>query len=85
MFWQLLQPPATTLPIFWGHGVDDPLVPLSIGKLSKEVLGGAGVKETKESGEPGLFFKEYPGLAHSVDMRGINDWANWLKKVIPPL
>lgn len=65
--------------------MDDPLVPLSIGKLSKEELEKVGVKEAKGSGEPGIFFEEYPGLGHSVDMRGINDWANWLEKVIPPL
>jgi predicted esterase len=72
------------VPIFWGHGVNDPLVPLPIGRLSKEELKNAGVKEAKESGEPGIFFKEYPGLAHSVDVGEIKDWANWLKKVIPP-
>lgn len=72
------------MPIFWGHGVNDPLVPLSIGKLSKEELEKVGVKEAKEPGEPGIFFKEYPDLAHSADIREINDWAKWLEKVIPP-
>lgn len=64
--------------------MDDPLVPLSIGKLSKEELEKVGVNETRGSGEPGIFFKEYPGLGHSADERELIDWANWLKKVIPP-
>jgi len=81
---QLLHSPATVVPIFWGHGEDDPLVPLSLGQLSKEELKTAGVNEAKESGEPGIFFKTYPGLGHSADMQEINDWASWLKKVIPP-
>jgi len=80
----LLRSPATTLPIFWGHGKDDQLVPLSIGELSKEELKTVGVSETKEPGEPGILFNVYPNLAHSADMQEIKDWANWLKKVIPP-
>jgi len=79
-----LQPLATAVPIFWGHGVNDPLVPLSIGKLSKQELEKVGVKEAKESGQPGIFFKEYPGLSHSAHPGEINDWANWLQQVIPP-
>ncbi|KAF9651266.1 Phospholipase/carboxylesterase [Thelephora ganbajun] len=80
----LLRSPTTTVPIFWGHGEDDPLVPLSLGHLSKEELKNVGVNETKESGEPGIFFKAYPDLGHSADEQEIVDWANWLKKVIPP-
>ena len=60
------------------------MVPLSVGKLSVEELEKAGVKGAKESGEPGISFNTYPGLGHSTDMREINDWANWLKKVVPP-
>jgi len=76
--------PATSIPIFWGHGEDDPLVPLSLGKQSKEELKKVGVNEAKESGEPGTFFHAYPDLGHSADAQEINDWANWLKKVVPP-
>lgn len=82
--WQLLGQPATATPIFWGHGVEDPLVPLAIGQFSKRELENVGVKEAEESGKPGVFFKGYPGLGHSTDMQEINDWAYWLKKVIPP-
>jgi hypothetical protein len=64
--------------------VDDPLVPLSLGKLSKAELSQVGVNEAKESGEPGIFFKAYPGLGHSADPQEIDDWASWLGKVVPP-
>ena len=64
--------------------MDDPLVPLSIGKLSKEELKKVGVKEANGPGEPGISFNEYRGLAHSADMQEISDWASWLKNVIPP-
>ena len=74
---------ATALPIFWGHGEDDPLVPLSLAKLSKEELGKIGVNEANQPGGAGISFNEYPGLGHSVHMREITDWTDWLKKVIP--
>ncbi|KAF9780322.1 Phospholipase/carboxylesterase [Thelephora terrestris] len=80
---ELLGQHATTVPIFWGHGADDPLIPLEMGKFSKAELEKIGGKEAKEPGEPGIFFKEYPGLAHSADTQEIDDWASWLKKVIP--
>jgi len=79
----LLKPPATTIPIFWGHGKDDPLVPMSIVGQSREELQGVGVNEAKESGEPGIFFNLYPNMGHSANPKEIDDWANWLKKVIP--
>jgi predicted esterase len=63
--------------------MDDPLVPLSLGKLSKEELEKVGVKEANVSGEPGVSFNEYPRLGHSVNDQEIKDWADWLKKVIP--
>ena len=60
------------------------MVPLSLGRLSKEELGKVGVKEAKELGDAGISFKTYPHLGHSADTQEIKDWANWLKKVIPP-
>jgi hypothetical protein len=57
---------------------------VSLGESSKQELKNVGVNEAKESGEPGIFFRTYPDLGHSADMGEINDWANWLKKVVPP-
>lgn len=59
------------------------MVPLSLGKLSKEELEKAGVKEAKASGEPGVSFNTYPGLGHSADVQEIKDLADWLNKVVP--
>jgi predicted esterase len=81
---ELLGQHTAAIPIFWGHGGDDPLVPLSIGKLSKEELKEVGVGEATGPGEPGISFNEYPDLDHAADMQEIRDWASWLKKVIPP-
>lgn len=60
------------------------MVPLSLGRLSKEEIKNFGVNEAKEPGEPGILFKTYPNLGHSTDAKEIDDWVNWLKKVIPP-
>lgn len=76
--------PVTTTPIFWGHGEDDQLVKLSLGRMSEEELKNAGVNEAKEPGDPGIFFRTYPNLGHSAGTEEIYDWTNWLKKVIPP-
>ena len=60
------------------------MIPLSLGELSKQELKNVGVNEAKEPGKPGIFFRAYPDLGHSTNMEEINDWANWLKKVVPP-
>jgi len=80
----LLGSATTTTPIFWGHGEDDQLVPLSLAEASKEELKNVGVSEAKEPGEPGIFFRTYPDLSHEANAKEINDWASWLKKVVPP-
>jgi len=79
----LLKSHATTVPIFWGHGVDDHLVSLSLGKLSMEELRKVGVDKAEEPGKPGVSFNMYSGLGHSASEQEIEDWASWLKKVLP--
>ena len=61
------------------------MVPLKIGQFSKGELEKVGVHEAKEFGGPGILFKDYLGLGHSVHEQEIKDWADWLGKVIPPL
>jgi len=78
---------AASLPIFWGHGTNDPLVKYQFGKESAQFL-------TKELGVPlaslvapdaaGLAFHSYNGVGHSADPKELVDLRNWLKKVIPP-
>lgn len=78
---------AGSLPIFWGHGDADEIVPLKLGQRSKDFLTReVGVKEASASGEPGLSFNVYRGLPHSFDPgREMADFEKWLAKVLPAL
>lgn len=55
-------------PIFMGHGISDPIIPLEIGKQSADTL--------KNFGHT-LTWKEYP-MPHSVCTDEINDILKWL-------
>jgi lysophospholipase I len=81
---------AKSLPIFWGHGTNDPLVKYQFGLESAKFL-------TKELGVPstnldapdavglkGLAFNSYDGVGHSTNTKELEDLNNWLKKVAPP-
>ncbi|KAI6133508.1 Phospholipase/carboxylesterase [Pisolithus thermaeus] len=75
---------APSLPIFMGHGASDPLVPCRIAKISAEYLSGElGIASQEKVGEPGLTFKEYPGLVHSASPEELEDVAVFLRRVIP--
>ena len=74
---------ATKLPIFWGHGKDDPLVQVRLAEMSKEFLLSAGIKPASEESPVGLDFHTYDGVQHSVAPEEIADLGKWLKKVIP--
>ncbi|KAL0945649.1 hypothetical protein HGRIS_014803 [Hohenbuehelia grisea] len=82
----MLSSHAKDVPIFWGHGADDPLVQLRWGKLSKDVLTSSeiGIPEALSPSEgKGLSFNVYPGLQHSASDRELDDAKTWLKKVLP--
>ncbi|KAL0945673.1 hypothetical protein HGRIS_014824 [Hohenbuehelia grisea] len=82
----MLSSHAKDVPIFWGHGADDPLVQLRWGKLSKDVLTSSeiGIPEASSPSEgKGLSFNVYPGLQHSASDRELDDAKTWLKKVLP--
>ena len=49
------------------------MVPLSVGKLSKEELEKVGVKETKASGDPVIHIHTPFGSLNSVDTQEIKD------------
>lgn len=73
-----------SLPIFMGHGVEDPIVPVSIAELSARYLSEKfGVASQENIGEPGLKFKEYPGLEHSTSEEELEDVAAFLRHVVP--
>ena len=89
MYWMPVQKMtdyALKLPIFWGHGSADPIVPFQLAQASKELLTNAGIKPARESSEgppTGLEFHKYDGIPHSACQEEIEDLANWLKRVIP--
>jgi predicted esterase len=70
------------LPIFWGHGTDDPLVRFEIGTASRDWLHAAGVADAP-AGEPGLSFNAYKGVPHSTSPQELDDLKAFLVKVVP--
>lgn len=74
---------ARTIPIFWGHGKDDPLITYGLATASKQLLEKElGVKEATEENVNGLEFHGYDGLEHSADPEELQHLRAWLKKVI---
>jgi len=82
---------AASLPIFWGHGTNDPLVKYQFGEESAHFLTkelrvplAASLVTPDAAGLKGLAFNSYNGVGHSADPKELVDLRNWLKKVIPP-
>ena len=63
------------VPIFYGHGSQDPVVPLALADLSSTRLRQQGYK---------LEWHEYPGLQHGVNLDEIGDISRWLQRVLCP-
>lgn len=61
------------VPVFMGHGTEDPLIPMAIGQMTFEVLQGLGSS---------IELKRYP-MAHSACPEELADVATFLKRVIP--
>ncbi|KAL2056283.1 hypothetical protein ABVK25_003306 [Lepraria finkii] len=62
-------------PIFMGHGDMDPMV--------KYEWGTDTAKRLKEMGWTNVDFRTYRGLAHSADMKEIDDLERWLGERLP--
>jgi lysophospholipase-1 len=77
---QMLSAHYKSLPIFWGHGTDDPLV--EVGAASRDWLHAAGVADAP-AGEPGLSFNAYEGITHSTSPQELDDLKAFLIKVLP--
>lgn len=60
------------IPIFMAHGSEDPVVPCSLGRASKQRLERMGY---------GVAWREYP-MPHSVCMEEIADISAWLEQVL---
>ncbi|KAI6028123.1 hypothetical protein EDC04DRAFT_2717385 [Pisolithus marmoratus] len=61
----------------WGMADDDSIVPCRLARMS------LGVVFQEKVGEPGLKFKEYPGLQHSSSEQELEDVMQFLRHVIP--
>jgi len=68
---------ARKLPLLFGHGDVDPVVPYIFGQMSVKLLieGGFASKNIE--------FNTYSGMGHSAVDKEITDVAEWLKKVVP--
>ncbi|UPG94435.1 alpha/beta hydrolase [Luteibacter aegosomatissinici] len=55
-------------PMFWGHGVADPVVPLALGEQSRQLLESLGHR---------IDWHTYP-MGHQVSLPEINDIRTWL-------
>jgi predicted esterase len=74
------------LPIFWGHGEEDPLITLQLAKESKEFLNSKlSISDASEPGSVGLSFNTYKNMGHSAEVQELEDLKRWLRKVVPKL
>lgn len=60
------------LPVFMGHGNQDPIVPLRLGEASRDILEGSGLD---------VQWHVYP-MGHSVNEQEIADIGRWLARVL---
>ncbi|KAG3079494.1 hypothetical protein PI124_g19592 [Phytophthora idaei] len=68
-------PDTTDVPLLMCHGEQDPVVRFDYGKMSKEKLETAGVKDIE--------FHSYPDMEHGACMEELDDVTKWLQRVIP--
>ncbi|MDN5924862.1 MAG: dienelactone hydrolase family protein, partial [Xanthomonadales bacterium] len=67
-------PANAQTPIFWGHGSADPVVPMTLGLMSRDWLRGLGYH---------VDWHEYP-MAHQVCAEEIADLQAWLSRRFSP-
>ncbi|KAH8830983.1 lysophospholipase I [Flagelloscypha sp. PMI_526] len=78
---------AKRMPIFFGHGDQDPLIQREVSTSSIEILTSQlGVQRATEDSVVGLTYHVYRGLAHGLDESNeLPDLIAWLGKVLPPV
>ncbi len=75
---------ARTLPIFFGHGEDDPVVQFEYGQKSYEFLkSGLKFKDSTAEELKGLSWNQYPDLEHSSSPEELKDLERWLERALP--
>jgi predicted esterase len=76
---------AKKLPIFWGHGLADPLVRYEFAQRSTAFLDSSlGIGAVTGDSNAGLEFHSYAGLDHSASEEELGHLQTWLAKVLPP-
>ncbi len=65
-------PANRAVPIFWAHGVHDPMLPLAMAEQGREQVGSLGYR---------IEWHQYP-IPHSVSAEEIADVARWLGRVL---
>jgi phospholipase/carboxylesterase len=64
-------PNAAGLPVFWGHGTADPMIPFDFGVAGRRQLGEAGAI---------VEARDYP-MGHEISPRELADAKSWLEKI----
>lgn len=84
-YFQMASSHAKRIPLFFGHGDQDPLVPREVSNASIELLTTRlGIQRASDTNLNGLTYNVYTGLAHSLDeTRELPDMMKWLAQVIP--
>ncbi|MGH8403186.1 MAG: alpha/beta hydrolase, partial [Gammaproteobacteria bacterium] len=68
-------PANAETPIFYGHGTQDPVVPLPLAEQTRKMLAARGCR---------IEWHSYP-MPHSVCTEEIGDLRAWLLSVLPPV
>jgi phospholipase/carboxylesterase len=69
-----MSPANSDVPIFWAHGVHDPMVPLAMAEQGREQVAALGYA---------IDWRQYP-IPHSVSAEEIADVARWLGDRLAP-
>lgn len=83
--YQLASPLASTIPVFWGHISDDPLVrPEHIQASIRILTSSLGMPLSSPTDEcNGLTYHVYDGMRHETNEKELDDLKDWIKKAIP--
>lgn len=68
-------PAVKEMPVFLGHGTQDPLIPLPLAQSTANLL--------KQKGFTKLDFRTYPGVQHSIGPQELQDIRDFILKVLP--
>ncbi|ORX39168.1 Phospholipase/carboxylesterase/thioesterase [Kockovaella imperatae] len=83
---QTLTTHSRDIPIFWGHGKDDPVVAYEFGERSVDLLtrqlGFPRVPAGSIFARPGLRFQTYEHIGHGTNQREIEDIKLWLEAAL---